>query len=106
VAHWDYLAAPVRAWFTAGSLWWAPSRRELRRWHVRSPRRCGRGGVWARTRWVPEYGRDLTVRKLAALRRGRPDATVFDIAWTGHVGGIAQNAAEDAAAGRLADPGV
>lgn len=33
------------------------------------------------TAWVPEYGRELTARKLAALRRGRPQATVFDVTW-------------------------
>ncbi|HEY0636546.1 MAG TPA: ATP-binding protein, partial [Pseudonocardiaceae bacterium] len=41
-----------------------------------------RGGVWAATRWVPEYGRELTGRKLAALRATRPPATVFDVTWT------------------------
>lgn len=102
VAHWDYLAAPVRAWFTrrvvvvgaesTGTTTMARALAEALR---------SRGGVWARTRWVPEYGRDLTVRKLAALRRGRPDATVFDVAWTGAdfvEVASAQNAAEDAAA--------
>jgi NadR type nicotinamide-nucleotide adenylyltransferase len=37
-----------------------------------------RGGVWAATRWVPEYGRELTERKLAALG---PGATIFDVTW-------------------------
>jgi NadR type nicotinamide-nucleotide adenylyltransferase len=29
-----------------------------------------RGGVWARTRWVPEYGREFSERKLEALGPG------------------------------------
>ncbi|MGW0177324.1 AAA family ATPase [Rhodococcus sp. NPDC003322] len=42
-----------------------------------------RGGVWERTRWVPEYGRQATVDRLDALRCRRPDAEVDDIVWTG-----------------------
>ncbi|GIJ45503.1 transcriptional regulator NadR [Virgisporangium aliadipatigenens] len=99
VAHWDFLAAPVRAWFVrrvvvvgAESTGTTTMARALAR-HYRL-----RGGVWARTRWVPEYGRELTERKLAALG---PGADVFDVTWdrpdfvdVAH----AQNAAEDAAA--------
>ncbi|MEV4760147.1 AAA family ATPase [Micromonospora sp. NPDC049559] len=59
-----------------------------------------------RTRWVPEYGRELTARKLAELRVRRPDATVFDVRWDRAdfrevVRG--QRAAEEAAA-RLGGP--
>ncbi|WP_305095169.1 AAA family ATPase [Prescottella sp. R16] len=42
-----------------------------------------RGGGWARTGWVPEYGRQATVDKLDALRAVRPDATMDDLVWTG-----------------------
>lgn len=83
VAHWDFLAAPVRAWLvrrvvvlgaeSSGTTTLA----EALAGHYRD-----RGGVWARTRWVPEYGRALTERKLATLRRLRSDATVFDLTWT------------------------
>ncbi len=41
-----------------------------------------RGGVWARTGWVPEHGRRATVDKLASLRAVDPDAEVDDIVWT------------------------
>jgi nicotinamide riboside kinase len=41
-----------------------------------------RGGVWARTRWVAEFGRELTVRKLALLREGDAAATIDDLVWT------------------------
>ncbi len=60
-----------------------------------------RGGPWAGTRWVPEFGRELTGRKLAALRADRPDATIFDVTWDrADFVTVAreQSAAEDAAA--------
>ncbi|MCX5045242.1 AAA family ATPase [Aldersonia sp. NBC_00410] len=41
-----------------------------------------RGGAWARTGWVPEYGRRATIAKLDRLRRINPGATVDDIVWT------------------------
>jgi HTH-type transcriptional regulator, transcriptional repressor of NAD biosynthesis genes len=57
--------------------------------------------VWARTRWVTEYGRDLTVQKLDRLRRSRPGATVDEVVWDhddfARVAAT-QNAREDAAA--------
>jgi hypothetical protein len=42
-----------------------------------------RGGVWARTVWVPEFGRELTARKLAALRADRPGAEVWEERYLG-----------------------
>ncbi|WP_422735944.1 AAA family ATPase [Micromonospora sp. WMMD729] len=33
------------------------------------------------TLWVPEYGRELTARKLARLRERSPEATIFDVGW-------------------------
>jgi HTH-type transcriptional regulator, transcriptional repressor of NAD biosynthesis genes len=79
VAHWAFLPPPVRAWFTrrivvvgaesTGTTTMASALAE----HYR-----GRGGIWRETRWVPEYGRALTERKLAALG---PDATIFDVSW-------------------------
>ena len=60
-----------------------------------------RGGVWAATRWVPEFGRELTVRKLEELRRERPSAVIEDVVW-GRADFVTvadeQNAAEDRAA--------
>ncbi len=45
-----------------------------------------RGGPHALTRWVPEYGRELTVAKLAVARalagRGDRVPTVFDLEWS------------------------
>ncbi|MGU3292523.1 AAA family ATPase [Williamsia sp. M5A3_1d] len=60
-----------------------------------------RGGVWAATRWVPEYGREATTDKLAALHQTNPDADMTDVSWTGtdfaHIART-QQAREDAAA--------
>jgi NadR type nicotinamide-nucleotide adenylyltransferase len=102
VAHWDALGPGARAWFTrrvvvvgAESTGTTTLARALAE-HYRA-----RGGVWSATRWVPEYGRELTERKLGALRAGRPDATVFDVAWDRPdfvAVATEQNRAEDAAA--------
>lgn len=102
VRHWTALAAPTRAWFTrrvvavgAESSGTTTIARALAE-HYRS-----RGGVWADTAWVPEYGRELTARKVAALAAVDPSATVHDVTWdrTDFVDVVtAQNAAEDRAA--------
>ena len=87
VAHWEMIEPPVRAWLarrvvvlgaestgtTTLSLDLADALR-------------ARGGVHALTGWVPEYGRALTVIKLAvaraqAARAGRPEPGIFDLEW-------------------------
>jgi len=101
VAHWGFLAPPVRAWFTrrvvvvgaesTGTTTMASALAE----HYR-----GRGGVWRETLWVPEYGRALTEKKLAALG---PEATIFDVTWDRadfEEVALVQNAAEDVHARR------
>lgn len=82
VAHWSLLAAPVRAGLArrvvvlgAESTGTTTLARSLAHRYRR------RGGVWARTRWVPEYGRERTEEKLAALRGADPAASVFDVTW-------------------------
>lgn len=82
MAHWRHPAPPLRAWFTrkvvvvgaesTGTTTLARTLAEELR---------GNGGVWADTRWVPEYGRELTARKLAMLRQLDPAASVFDVTW-------------------------
>ncbi|MCT9931930.1 AAA family ATPase [Planotetraspora sp. A-T 1434] len=47
---------------------------------------AARGGVWAATRWVPEYGRTYCEEKLASARRaakesGRPEPWLDDLRW-------------------------
>jgi HTH-type transcriptional regulator, transcriptional repressor of NAD biosynthesis genes len=97
IAHWHHLAPPVRAWFTrrvvavgAESTGTTTIAAALAGYYRT------RGGVWADTAWVPEYGRELTARKVA-----RSGGTVFDLVWTRDDFAevvAAQNAAEDAAA--------
>ncbi|MGK5672616.1 AAA family ATPase [Micromonospora sp. URMC 106] len=92
--HWDRLSAPVRAWF-------------VRRVVVLGAESTGTTTMAAAlaahygTRWVPEYGRELTERKLARLRERDPAATIFDVAWDRDDFAEVvreQQAAEDAAA--------
>lgn len=108
-AHWTLIEPPVRAWLarrvvvlgaestgtTTLSLDLADALRN-------------RGGVHAMTGWVPEYGRALTVVKLAvararAARARRVDPGVFDLEW-GEEEFVKvarrQNADEELAAGR------
>ncbi|MEU4777091.1 AAA family ATPase [Micromonospora sp. NPDC023633] len=92
--HWGRLSAPVRAWF-------------VRRVVVLGAESTGTTTMAAAlaahygTRWVPEYGRELTARKLTRLRERDPAATVFDVAWDRDDFAEVvreQQAAEDAAA--------
>ncbi|MFY1672069.1 AAA family ATPase [Plantactinospora sp. WMMB334] len=96
VRHWAMLAPPVRAWF-------------VRRIVVVGAESTGTTTVARalaghyRTRWVPEYGRELTAAKLARLRRTEPGATIFDVRWERvdfETVVREQQAAEDAAARR------
>ncbi|MGW4032246.1 AAA family ATPase [Streptomyces sp. NPDC004838] len=83
VGCWDFLRPPVRAALTrrvvvlgAESTGTTTMARALTD-HYR-----GRGGVWARTRCVPEYGREFSEEKLARLRAGRPTADWSDVAFS------------------------
>ncbi|MFD7920917.1 AAA family ATPase [Streptomyces sp. NPDC059740] len=69
VTHWDAVEPPVRAWLArrvvvvgAESTGTTTLARDL------ATALRGRGGAHALTRWVPEYGRELTVAKLAVAR--------------------------------------
>lgn len=88
VAHWDTLEPPVRAWFArrvvvlgAESTGTTTLSRDL------AAALRARGGAHALTGWVPEYGRELTVVKLALARAaaaavpGAAVPTVFDLEW-------------------------
>jgi NadR type nicotinamide-nucleotide adenylyltransferase len=81
-AHWHVLGPGARGWLAkrvvvagAESTGTTTMARALAR-HYRL-----RGGPWRDTRWVPEFGRELTERKLAALRAADPGATIFDVTW-------------------------
>ncbi|PZG21310.1 transcriptional regulator [Micromonospora craterilacus] len=94
VRYWRWLGPAVRAWF-------------VRRVVVVGAESTGTTTMAAAlaehygTRWVPEYGREWTVRKLDRLREARPAATIFDVSWdrADFVEVVrGQQAAEDAAA--------
>ncbi|MFF3327220.1 AAA family ATPase [Streptomyces sp. NPDC002889] len=83
VGCWDFLESPVRAWLTrrvvvlgAESTGTTTMARALAAHYRR------RGGVWSGTRWVPEYGRDHSEEKLAALRELWPEAQWEDVEFT------------------------
>jgi HTH-type transcriptional regulator, transcriptional repressor of NAD biosynthesis genes len=87
VAFWDELEPPVRARLArrivvvgAESTGTTTLSRDL------AAALRARGGPHALTRWVPEYGRELTVAKLAVARGaaepGKPPPTIFDLEWT------------------------
>ncbi|MFI8086809.1 AAA family ATPase [Streptomyces sp. NPDC086080] len=88
VARWETLEPPVRAWFArrvvvlgAESTGTTTLSRDLAE-ALRT-----RGGPHSLTQWVPEYGRELTVAKLAvaralAARSGLREPTVFDLEWS------------------------
>jgi HTH-type transcriptional regulator, transcriptional repressor of NAD biosynthesis genes len=102
IAHWDALGPGARGWFARRVIVvGAESTGTTTMARALAERFRARGGVWSRTRWIPEYGRELTERKLTALRDARPDASVFDVAWDrDDFVDVAteQNRAEDAAA--------
>ncbi|MFJ3906760.1 AAA family ATPase [Streptomyces sp. NPDC090025] len=82
IGSWQHLAAPVRAALTrrivvlgAESTGTTTMARALAA-HYRA-----RGGVWADTRWVPEYGREYSAMKLAELRAERPGADWSDVSF-------------------------
>ena len=87
VAAWDALEPPVRAWFakrvvvvgaeSTGTTTLSMDLAQALR---------ARGGPHALTRWVAEYGRELTIHKLAVAKalagvRGLPEPSVFDLDW-------------------------
>lgn len=78
--YWDFLSAPVRAYFTrrvvvvgAESTGTTTMARAL------ATALRERGGCFRRTTWIEEFGRELTGRKLDALRAERPEAGIFDV---------------------------
>ena len=102
VAHWELLEPAVRAWFAkrvvvlgAESSGTTTLSRDL------AAALRARGGPHGRTAWVPEYGREFTMVKLAVTRARakaqteaqaqaeagpaiveRPEPTIFDLEWS------------------------
>ncbi|PBC67472.1 NadR type nicotinamide-nucleotide adenylyltransferase [Streptomyces sp. TLI_235] len=105
LAHWDDLEPPVRAWFTRRVVVLGAESGTTTLSRDLAAALRGRGGPHAATRWVPEYGRELTAAKLAVARGlagpGGPPPTVFDLEWTDadfELVGRRQNEAEERAA--------
>lgn len=104
VGNWEFLSPAVRAYLArrvvvvgAESTGTTTLARALAAHYAR------RGGVWAATRWVPEYGRTFTEEKLAAARRetGDPSLWLDGLEWeSADFARIAEHhaALEDAAA--------
>ncbi len=107
VGNWEFLAAPVRGALAlrvvvlgAESTGTTTLARALTE-HYRA-----RGGVWARTLCVDEYGREFSERKLAELRSVRPGAEWAEVSFGSQefpVIAREQRRREDAAA-RLGSP--
>ncbi|GAA3010339.1 AAA family ATPase [Streptosporangium longisporum] len=87
VSCWEHLSAPVRAHLArrvvvvgAESSGTTTLARSL------AAHYAARGGPWAATRWVPEYGRTYSEEKLARARRrakdgGLPEPWLDDLRW-------------------------
>ncbi|MBK8157854.1 MAG: AAA family ATPase [Rhodospirillaceae bacterium] len=86
-ANWDFLAPAVRAYFTRRVvLLGAESTGTTTLARALQDAYRQRGGVWARTRLVPEYGREYSINLLAAARgvaiaRGAPEPRPEDLTW-------------------------
>ncbi|MEV3936428.1 AAA family ATPase [Glycomyces sp. NPDC049804] len=82
-ANWDFLEGPVRAGLTrrivalGAESTGTTTLAEALAAHYRE-----RGGVWAATRCVAEYGRTYSEERLRALQREDPDATWDDVRFT------------------------
>ncbi|WP_328539549.1 AAA family ATPase [Streptomyces sp. NBC_00344] len=80
--RWDFLEPPVRAGLARRVVvLGAESTGTTTLARALAAHYAARGGVWARTRCVPEYGREFSERKLARLRAVRPDATWRDVSF-------------------------
>ncbi|MDF3301732.1 AAA family ATPase [Streptomyces tropicalis] len=86
VGHWEEIEPPVRAWLArrvvvlgAESTGTTTLSRDL------ATALRARGGPHALTRWVPEYGRELTVAKIASARAvarpAEPLPAMSDLEW-------------------------
>jgi HTH-type transcriptional repressor of NAD biosynthesis genes len=82
-AGWDYLAAATRAGLTTRVvLIGAESTGTTTISRLLADHYRARGGVWARTQWVGEYGRDYTTIKWTRERVSRPDLALDELEWT------------------------
>jgi NadR type nicotinamide-nucleotide adenylyltransferase len=85
VAHWQWLAPPVGGYLARRIVvLGAESTGTTTLARALAGHYAARGGVWASTRCVPEYGRTYTEEKLAAARRAANDPSLWlgDLTWT------------------------
>ena len=85
--NWDMLEAPVRAGLaTRIVVLGAESTGTTTISRLLADHYRARGGVWARTEWVREYGRDYTITKWDAAKAearaaGTPEPALEDLVW-------------------------
>ncbi|WP_199551269.1 AAA family ATPase [Streptomyces sp. N35] len=107
VGNWEFLAEPVRAALTRRVVvLGAESTGTTTMARALTERYRARGGIWAGTRCVDEYGREFSERKLAELRAANPGAEWAEVAFASEefpVIAREQRRREDAAA-RLGSP--
>ncbi|MEV5705403.1 AAA family ATPase [Actinoallomurus sp. NPDC052274] len=101
-ACWEWLSPAVRAYLTRRVVvLGAESSGTTTLSRALAAHYAARGGVWAATRWVPEYGRLYCEEKLAVARRADPGLWIGDLDWSSEeftVIAERQLALEDAAA--------
>jgi NadR type nicotinamide-nucleotide adenylyltransferase len=82
VACWEWLSPPVRAYLARRVVVvGAESSGTTTLARALAAHYAARGGVWAATRWVPEYGRLYCEEKLAIARREDPELWIGDLDW-------------------------
>jgi NadR type nicotinamide-nucleotide adenylyltransferase len=80
---WRWLSPPVRAHLARRvAVVGAESSGTTTLARALAGRFAARGGVWAATRWVPEYGRTYCEEKLAMARRVDPGRWIGDLTWS------------------------
>jgi NadR type nicotinamide-nucleotide adenylyltransferase len=83
VACWDLLAPPVRGYLAKRVVVvGAESSGTTTLARALAAHYAARGGAWAATRWVPEYGRTYCEEKLSAARLEDPSLWIADLAWS------------------------
>ncbi|WP_119727433.1 AAA family ATPase [Thermomonospora amylolytica] len=82
VGCWEWLSPPVRAYLARRVVvLGAESSGTTTLARALAAHYAARGGVWAATRWVPEYGRTYCEEKLAPARREDPSLWIGDLTW-------------------------
>jgi HTH-type transcriptional regulator, transcriptional repressor of NAD biosynthesis genes len=80
---WEWLSPAVRAYLARRvAVVGAESSGTTTLARALAARYAARGGVWAATRWVPEYGRLYCEEKLAIAHRRDPALWLGDLTWT------------------------